>query len=62
MISSARIYSIIGEADGIAGNMVGASFIIAGLFELIIGLSYVELSSNFWKKHCRIPDCKRSFW
>ena len=47
LILGAGIYSIIGEAAGIAGNTVWISFIIAGLLALVIGLSYAELSSLF---------------
>jgi len=49
LILGAGIYSIIGEAAGIAGNVVWVSFIVAGLLALIIGLSYAELSSIFPK-------------
>ena len=49
LILGAGIYSIIGEAAGIAGNIVWVSFIIAGILALLIGLSYAELSSIFSK-------------
>jgi APA family basic amino acid/polyamine antiporter len=61
LILGAGIYSIIGEAAGIAGNMVWISFIIAGLLALIIGLSYAELSSLFSKSAAEYLFVKEAF-
>jgi APA family basic amino acid/polyamine antiporter len=49
IILGAGIYALVGEAAGIAGNMVWFSFIIAALIASFTGLSYAELSSMFPK-------------
>jgi APA family basic amino acid/polyamine antiporter len=61
LILGAGIYSIIGEAAGIAGNTVWISFIIAGLLALIIGLSYAELSSIFSKSAAEYLFVREAF-
>jgi APA family basic amino acid/polyamine antiporter len=61
LILGAGIYSIIGEAAGIAGNIVWVSFIVAGLLALIIGLSYAELSSIFSKSAAEYLFVRESF-
>lgn len=61
LILGAGIYSIIGEAAGIAGNIVWISFIIAGLLALIIGLSYAELSSIFSKSAAEYLFVREAF-
>ena len=61
LILGAGVYSIIGEAAGIAGNMVWISFIIAGLLALIIGLSYAELSSIFSKSAAEYLFVREAF-
>lgn len=47
IILGAGIYVVIGEAAGLAGNMLWLSFIIAALVATFSGLSYAELSSRF---------------
>lgn len=49
IIIGAGIYVLIGVAAGYAGNMVWASFLIAGFVALLTGLSYAELSSIYDK-------------
>ncbi|WP_415310837.1 APC family permease [Candidatus Nitrosocosmicus sp. FF01] len=61
LILGAGIYSIIGEAAGIAGNVVWVSFIVAGLLALIIGLSYAELSSIFPKSSAEYLFVREAF-
>ncbi|HSA75176.1 MAG TPA: amino acid permease [Candidatus Nitrosocosmicus sp.] len=61
LILGAGIYSILGEAAGIAGNIVWISFIIAGLLALIIGLSYAELSSIFSKSAAEYLFVREAF-
>ncbi len=47
IILGAGIYVLIGEAAGLSGNTLWASFIIAALVATFTGLSYAELSSRF---------------
>lgn len=47
VILGAGIYVVIGEAAGLAGNMVWFSFILAAVVASFTGLSYVELASRF---------------
>lgn len=47
VILGAGIYVVIGEAAGLAGNMVWGSFILAAIVASFTGLSYVELASRF---------------
>ncbi len=53
-IVGAGIYAIIGQAAGLSGNMLWASFIIAAIVALLTGLSYAEFVSRF-------PDSGGSF-
>jgi len=53
-IVGAGIYAIIGEAAGMAGNMLWLSFSVAALVALLTGLSYAEFVSQF-------PDAGGSF-
>lgn len=53
-IVGAGIYAIIGEAAGIAGNMLWLSFGIAAAVALLTGLAYAEFVSRF-------PDAGGSF-
>lgn len=53
-IVGAGIYAIIGEAAGLAGNMLWLSFGIAALVAFLTGLSYAEFVSQF-------PDAGGSF-
>jgi len=47
IILGAGIYSLLGEAAGLAGNAVWISFAISSLVALLTGMSYAELSSMF---------------
>jgi len=47
VILGAGIYVVIGEAAGLAGNMLWISFILAAVVASFTGLSYVELASRF---------------
>jgi len=53
-IVGAGIYAIIGEAAGLAGNMLWLSFTIAAIVALLTGLSYSEFVSRY-------PDAGGSF-
>ncbi|UBZ07654.1 APC family permease [Salegentibacter mishustinae] len=53
-IVGAGIYAIIGQAAGLSGNMLWASFAIAAAVALLTGLSYAEFVSRF-------PDAGGSF-
>ena len=46
-IVGAGIYAIIGQAAGLSGNMLWASFIIAATVALLTALSYAEFVSRF---------------
>ncbi len=61
LILGAGIYSIIGDAAGIAGNVIWISFIIAALLALTIGLSYAELSSIFPRSAAEYLFVKNAF-
>ena len=47
VILGAGIYSILGEAAGIAGEALWWSFLVASLAALLTGLSYAELATMF---------------
>jgi len=47
VILGAGIYVVIGEAAGLAGNILWLSFILAAVVASFTGLSYVELASRF---------------
>ncbi len=47
IILGAGIYVVIGEAAGLSGNTLWASFIIAALVASFTGFSYAELASRF---------------
>ena len=49
IILGAGIYTLIGQAAGLAGNAVWVSFALAALVAIFTGLSYAELSSMFPK-------------
>ncbi|MAZ73998.1 MAG: hypothetical protein CMC70_12715 [Flavobacteriaceae bacterium] len=54
VILGAGIYAIIGEATGLAGNMIWLAFLIAAFVALLSALSYAEFVSRF-------PDAGGSF-
>lgn len=47
VILGAGIYSILGEAAGVAGEALWWSFLLASLAALLTGLSYAELATMF---------------
>ena len=47
VILGAGIYSILGEAAGVAGKALWWSFLLASLAALLTGLSYAELATMF---------------
>jgi amino acid transporter len=49
LILGAGIYSILGEAAGIAGEALWMSFLVGSLAALLTGLSYAELATMFPK-------------
>jgi APA family basic amino acid/polyamine antiporter len=49
LILGAGIYSILGEAAGVAGEALWLSFLLASLAALLTGLSYAELATMFPK-------------
>lgn len=53
-IVGAGIYAIVGEAAGLAGNMLWASFTLAAFVALLTGMAYAEFVSQF-------PDAGGSF-
>ncbi len=61
IILGAGIYVLIGEAAGIAGNMVWLSFLIAAIVAGLSGLSYSELSSLFPKAGAEFVFTKKAF-
>jgi len=61
IILGAGIYVVIGEASGLAGNMLWFSFIIAAIVATFSGLSYAELSSRFPSAAAEYTYVDRSF-
>jgi basic amino acid/polyamine antiporter, APA family len=61
IILGAGIYSLIGEASGMAGNAVWLSFGLAALVALFTGLSYAELSSMFPKASAEYEYTSQAF-
>jgi len=61
IILGAGIYSLIGEAAGIAGNSVWISFAIGALVASFTGLSYAELSTMFPKAAAEYVYVRRAF-
>jgi amino acid transporter len=49
MILGAGIYSILGEAAGVAGHALWVSFAVGGVAAALTGLSYAELATTFPK-------------
>lgn len=60
IILGAGIYALIGEAAGIAGNMVWLSFVVAAIIASFSALSYAELSSLFPKCAAEYVYTKRA--
>ena len=47
LIVGAGIYTILGEAAGVAGDSVVLAFLLASVVALLTGLSYAELAARF---------------
>lgn len=60
-ILGAGIYVLIGQAAGLAGNMVWFSFLFAGITAALSALSYMELASMFPKAGAEYEFVKRAF-
>src|SRR3990172_5725590 len=61
LILGAGIYVLIGQAAGIAGNVVWVSFVFGAVAAVFSGLSYAELSSMFPKSAAEFLFVKNSF-
>lgn len=61
IILGAGIYVIIGEAVGLSGNCIWASFIIAAFVATLTAFSYAELSSRFPKAGAEYVYVENSF-
>ncbi len=61
IILGAGIYALIGEAAGIAGNVLWLSFILAAVVASFTALSYCELSSMFPKSAAEYVYVKNAF-
>src|SRR3990172_56299 len=61
LILGAGIYVLIGQAAGIAGNIVWVSFVFGAVAAVFSGLSYAELSSMFPKSAAEFLFVKNSF-
>ncbi|MGI9518184.1 MAG: APC family permease [Pirellulaceae bacterium] len=57
----AGIYALVGQAAGMAGNTVWASFLIAGVVAIFTALSYAELSSFIPKAGGQYFFARRAF-
>jgi len=60
-ILGAGIYVLMGKAAGLAGNMVWASFLFAGLTAALSALSYMELSSMYPRAGAEYEFARRAF-
>lgn len=61
LILGAGIYVLIGQAAGIAGNVVWVSFVFGAVAAVFSGLSYAELSSMFPKSAAEFLFVKNAF-
>ena len=61
LILGAGIYVLIGQATGIAGNVVWISFVFGAVAAVFSGLSYAELSSMFPKSAAEFLFVKNAF-
>ncbi len=61
LILGAGIYVLIGQATGIAGNVVWISFVFGAVAAVFSGLSYAELSSMFPKSAAAFLFVKNAF-
>ena len=61
LILGAGIYVLIGEAAGIAGNVVWVSFIFGAIASIFTGLSYAELASIYPKSAAAFVFVKNAF-
>ena len=60
-ILGAGIYVLMGNAAGLAGNMVWFSFLFAGATAALSALSYMELSSMYPRAGAEYEFVKRAF-
>lgn len=61
IVLGAGIYVLVGEAAGIAGNAVWASFVVAAILAAGTGLSYAELTSMFPEAGAAAAYAKEAF-
>lgn len=61
LILGAGIYVLLGQATGIAGNVVWISFVFGAIAAVFSGLSYAELSSMFPKSAAEFLFVKNAF-
>src|SRR5574338_723448 len=61
LILGAGIYTLIGDASGIAGNSIWLSFVLAAVSAVFTGLSYAELSSMYPKAAAEYSFIKNAF-
>lgn len=61
LIFGAGIYVLIGEATGLAGNIVWLSFVISAVVAVFSGLSYAELGSMFPRAAAEYVFVKHTF-
>ncbi|MGE3857290.1 MAG: amino acid permease, partial [Dehalococcoidia bacterium] len=61
IVLGAGIYVLVGEAAGISGNAVWASFVVAALLAAGTGLSYAELTSMFPEAGAAAAYAKEAF-
>lgn len=61
IIIGAGIYSLVGQAAGIAGNSVWISFVIGAIIASFTGLSYAELSTMFPKAAAEYVYVRKAF-
>lgn len=61
IILGAGIYSLIGEAAGLAGNALWLSFVIAAIIATFTGLSYAELATMYPKAAAEYEYVKKGF-
>jgi APA family basic amino acid/polyamine antiporter len=61
LILGAGIYVLLGQAAGIAGNVVWISFVFGAIAAVFSGLSYAELSSMFPKSAAEFLFVKNAF-
>lgn len=61
IILGAGIYSLLGQAAGLAGNAVWISFLLSAVVAVFTGLSYAELASMFPKASAEYEYTSQAF-